>query len=181
MVAYLFPRSAHVITITFGRQYPLNGMTACIRPWSLHTLPSDVPVQSYPPPTALYSATTQCPSLYCHIMRHGLPTGLLPQNIPPSTLLRILVLSVWTTWPAYCNLLNLIYFTTSGPSNNSFSSSLCLSLHLDLFLQIGPKILLSIFLSNYCQLHCPCLAATAQYWLNRSLVYSEFFFSTFWS
>jgi hypothetical protein len=125
----LFPRSAHVITITFGRQYPLNGRTVCIRTWSLQYFAFTCSHPKLPSPIS--NNTKSFLVLLSH-MRYGLPTGLLPQNILLSTLFGILVLSVWTTWPAHHNLSNLIYFTTSDPFNNSFSSSLCLSLHPDL-------------------------------------------------
>jgi len=35
---------------------------------------------------------------------------------------------------------NLMYFNVTGPSNNSYSSSFCLSLHSESFWQTGPKI-----------------------------------------
>jgi len=120
MVAYLFPRSARVITITFGRQYPLNDMTACIRPWSLQYFAFRCSCPKLSSPTILYSATTQCPSLYCHFKWDMVFPQVSCHRIFHPVLLLV---SVWTTWPAHSNLLNLIYFTTSGPSNNSFSSS----------------------------------------------------------
>jgi hypothetical protein len=45
-------KNDHVITITFGRQYPLNGMTAASGPGLISTLPSHVPVLSYLSPSS---------------------------------------------------------------------------------------------------------------------------------
>lgn len=66
----------------------------------------------------LYSAATRRP-LMSFRLSCGLPAGIIPWNIPSSTFLGTLELSVQTIQPRPFNLLNLIRFTTLGSFNNS--------------------------------------------------------------
>lgn len=65
----------------------------------------------------IFSSNEEAPDIFTS--SRGLPTGLLPWNIPSSAFFDTLELSVQTIRSRPCNLLNLIYFTTLGTFNNS--------------------------------------------------------------
>jgi len=71
------------------------------------------------------------PLLTSSHLSSGLFTGLLPRNFLFNTFFGILVLPILTISWAYCEILNLIHFTVSGPSNNSCSSCLYLIAYVD--------------------------------------------------
>ena len=87
-----------------------------------------------------------CSTLSIHLIG-GLPTFLFPSILVRVTLRHGSSSFSLKRWPSHLTLELLITFTTSVSPYIVYNSSLYLLRHTP-FLQIGPKILLRIFLSN---------------------------------
>ena len=68
--------------------------------------------------SVIFRSNNELPLMLSSHFSCDLPTGLLSWNFPSSIFFGILEVSIWTIWLANCNLLNLKYFTISGPPNN---------------------------------------------------------------